>query len=318
MQVIKVMKMIKALIMCCGAALFLMAACASAPGGSALVSGGTLVWGDDFDGDSLDLSKWNIETGTGAQYGLQGWGNNERQFYRPENITVKDGVLYIEARKDNSEADSNKGEFPYTSGKISSGGIMNHDGTVKGLKFAVKPGDRLEARIKSARGEGLWPAFWMIGATSNEYSGYKAIGWPRSGEIDILEIRGGNENRLNSTIHYGSHWPENRASGDYKVIDGNLADDWHVYGVTWDKDVLHFLFDGEPWYTVDLKQLNSDDRKYYIKEAYGGSSGFIININLAVGGAYIAGKIPADSIFGTNAPYENRCFMIDWVRVYRK
>jgi hypothetical protein len=91
-----------------------------------------------------------------------------------------------------------------------------------------------------------------------------------------------------------------------------------VYGITWDADILHFLFDGKPWHTIDLKQLHADDKKFYVKEAYGAKSGFVININLAVGGQYIGNKIPDDSIFNSNAPYEDRCFMIDWVRVYNK
>ena len=310
----------KHMLIWCSIVLLFGTACASGPtGGVAFLEGGNLVFSDDFEGDALDESKWNIETGTGSQYGLEGWGNHERQFYRPENVVVKNGILYLEARKDNNEKDAKKGSFPYTSGKITTGGIMNHDGKIKSLKFAMLPGDRIEARIKSPRGVGLWPAFWLIGATSNPYSGYKQLGWPRSGEIDILEIRGGTETRLNSTIHYGPYWPENRASGDYlEDTDVNLADDFHVYGVTWDFDALHFLFDGQAWLTIDLKQLNKDSKKYYIREAYGAKSGFAINMNLAVGGQYISGKIPADSVFDDKAPYEDRCLMVDWVRVFRK
>ncbi|MDR2702051.1 MAG: glycoside hydrolase family 16 protein [Spirochaetaceae bacterium] len=298
--------------------LFSLFSCVSPPkSGPALISGGTLVWSDEFDGDSLDLSKWNIETGTGAQYGLEGWGNEEKEFYKPENVIVKNGYLYLEARKDNDAANSSRGKFPYTSGKISTGGIMNHDGTLKPVKFLVQPGMRIEARVKSAKGVGLWPAFWMIGATSNNLNGYKALSWPRCGEVDILEIRGGAEKRLNSTIHYGPYWPENRYEGDYKELDVSMADEWHVIGVTWDANVMHFLLDGNVWYTVDLKQLHADNPKSYVREAYSAKSGFVINVNLAVGGQYIANRIPDDSIFGRNAPYEDRCFMIDWVRVYR-
>jgi beta-glucanase (GH16 family) len=307
-------------VLCCLAVL-LAGACASsgAVTGPGLVDGGVLIWSDEFDGDSLDLSKWNIETGTGAQYGLEGWGNLEKEFYKPENVSVKNGYLYLEARMDNDEANSNKGQFPYTSGKITTGGIMNHDGTIKGPKFAVLPGMRVEARFKSARGVGLWPAFWMMPANSSEYGGIKpVIGWPRSGEIDILEIRGGTETRLNSTIHYGTVWPDNRTEGDYIDLPESMADDWHVIGVTWTADVMHFLLDGKAWYTIDLKQLHKDSPGMYVREAYGAKSGFVINTNLAVGGQYIASKIPDDSIFGEDAPYEDRCVMIDWVRVYSK
>ena len=296
----------------------IVTACASQSAGNALVNGGTLVWSDEFEGDSLDPAKWNIETGTGAQYGLQGWGNFERQFYKPQNVIVKNGCLYLEARMDNDAADSSKGEFPYTSGKITTGGIMNHDGTVKSPKFNVLPGMRMEARIKSSRGAGFWPAFWLLGTTSNYHGGEKkTINWPRCGEIDVVEVKGGAETRVNSTIHYGPYWPENKFLDDYLDLDNNLADDWHIYGVTWDTDVLHFLFDGKPWQTINLKQLNKDDKKYYIKEAFGAKTGFVININLSVGGQYIANILPDDSVFDENAPYEDRCFMVDWIRVYK-
>jgi beta-glucanase (GH16 family) len=277
-----------------------------------------VVWADEFDGTTLDTAKWNYDTGTGAQYGLEGWGNSEKQFYKPENIIVKDGFLYIEARKDNDEANSQKGAFPYTSGKLTTGGNMSYDGKVSGQKFAVMPGDRIEARIKSARGVRLWPAFWMIGATSNAYGGHTVRGWPRCGEIDILEIRGGTETRLNATIHYGPFWPENRATGDYIDVEENLADDWHVYGVTWDKNALHFLLDGVAWFSIDLAELHRDNPKSFVNEAFTARTGFVININLAVGGAYIGNRIPDDSVFSANNPYENRCLMVDWVRVYRR
>ncbi|MCL2138344.1 MAG: glycoside hydrolase family 16 protein [Treponema sp.] len=299
-------------------------ACSGTPsGGSAFSEGGALVWSDEFEGDSLDLSKWNTDTGTGKQYGLDGWGNEESQFYKAENAIVKDGVLYLEVRKDNDEENLVDGRFtfPYTSAKVTTGGIMNHDGTVHPPKFTVKPGMRIEARLKTPRGIGFWPAFWLIGATTNEYGGegVKKLGWPRCGEIDILEMRGGIENRLNSAIHFGPYWPENRSEGNYLDLgDGNMADEWHVYGVTWDANALHFLFDGEAWHTIDLKQLNKDSKEFYIKEAYGAATGFIININLAVGGHYISKRLPADEVFEEDAPYEDRCFMIDWVRVYQR
>ena len=303
-------------VLCCVA--LLMMTVSAGPSGP-LLTGGTVVWSDEFDGSELDLNKWNIETGTGGQYGLSGWGNEEKQFYKPENVSVQDGALVIEARKDNDEKNGGK-NFPYTSGKISSGGIMNHDGTIKSEKFTVKPGQRIEARIKSPRGKGLWPAFWLIGATSNAYGsgGQKAMkGWPRAGEVDILEIKGGRENILISTIHYGPQWPENRATGDQIELDVNLADDWHTYGVVWNQNELHFLFDGKSWQKINLAQIQKDFKKSYIKEMFTAKTGFVININFAVGGAFIGHAVPADSIFEASAPLEDRQYKIDWVRVYQ-
>jgi len=274
------------------------------------LTGGTLVFEDNFDGDSLDETRWNIETGTGNQYGLNGWGNNEKQFYMPDNVYVKDGVLHLEARKD-----SGRSQFPYTSGKITTGGIKNADGKVKNLTFSLEKG-RVEARIKSTRGEGLWPAFWLLGANSNAFGGHKAVGWPACGEIDILEIRGGEENRFLSTIHYGSSWGNYRSKGDYLDAKVSLADDWHIYGVSWDEYYFNFLFDGKIWYSIELAEIDKGPASRL--SAFTDETGFIININLAVGGNFIGGKTPPNSIFETGSPVENRTFQIDWVRVYTR
>jgi len=276
------------------------------------ITGGTLIWYDEFDGDSLDLTKWNIDTGTGAQFNLNGWGNDERQFYSPDNVVVKDGILYLEARKED------KGGRNYTSGKITSGGNLSHDRSTTGeLKFAVKPGMRIEARIKSTRGAGFWPAFWLLGTTSNEYSGYQPLGWPRCGEIDIFEMRGGQERQLLSTIHYGTVWPNNRHRGQTKNLNFSMADTWNVYGVTWDVNTMYFLLNGEIWQTINLRALHNSNRNENVQEAFGAQTGFFININLAIGGNFISGTVPSDSVFSENAPYEDRCFMVDWVRVYQ-
>ena len=274
------------------------------------LTGGTLVFEENFDGNSLDETKWNIETGTGNQYGLNGWGNNEKQYYTPDNIYVIDGVLRVEARKD-----SGRSQFPYTSGKITTGGIKNADGKVKDMKFSVQKG-RVEARIKSTKGEGLWPAFWLLGANSNKYGGYKAVGWPACGEIDILEIKGGDENRLISTVHYGKNINNYNAWGDFIDLKVNMADDWHVYGVAWDEYFFHFLFDGEIWSSFEMIYLDKGPSSRL--SAFTDETGFIININLAVGGNFIGGKTPPNSIFESGSPVDNRSFQVDWVRVYTR
>ena len=302
-------------IICCVAALL---TCAGKPESvptpgpylGPFLTGGTLVFEDNFDGSSLDETKWNIETGTGSQYGLNGWGNNEKQFYVPDNVFVRDGVLFIEARKD-----SGRSQFPYTSGKITTGGIKNADGKVKDMKFSVQKG-RVEARIKSTKGEGLWPAFWLLGANSNKYSGYKPVGWPACGEIDILEIKGGAEDRLISTVHYGKNSNNHRSRGDFIDLKVNMADDWHIYGVAWDEYFFYFLLDGEIWYYIEMAYL--DEGPVSNLSAFTDETGFIININLAVGGNFINGKTPPNSIFEFGYPIENRYFQVDWVRVYTR
>jgi beta-glucanase (GH16 family) len=255
-------------------------------------------------------------------------------FYRPENVIVRDGILYIEARKDNPEVDNRRDEFPYTSGKITTGGIMNHDGTVWPQKFAVKPGDRIEARMKSMRGEGFWPAFWLIGATSNEYGGHKVLGWPRCGEIDILEFRGGEEHRLVQTLHYGYDWREGQGwystfmnwvwapSNEYRLTGNtsyNWAENWHIYGAVWDETQIQFYVDhpvsGEIIITQTIPWNNLASISVpYTDIFHANPAGFSIILNLALGGNMGNGR-PPDSAFtdGTG----RHTMQVDWVRVYQ-
>ena len=128
-------------------------------------SGYTLRWSDEFDGAALDMKKWTIETGA------DGWGNHELQDYtNGENIAIESGKLVIEARKEPSNGAT------YTSSRI-----MTHG------KFAQRYG-RIEARIKLPYGQGMWPAFWMLGENID------TVGYPTCGEIDIMEMAGGISN----------------------------------------------------------------------------------------------------------------------------
>ena len=138
----------------------------------------TLVWSDEFNGTSIDETKWNFENGTGYPV-LTDWGNGEVQYYsnRPENIQVSNGSLKINAVQENFGGKS------YSSGRIRSKG-----------NFDFKYG-RIEARIKIPKGNGLWPAFWLL-PTENVFGT-----WPYSGEIDIME-NFGQDNYIGSTIHY--------------------------------------------------------------------------------------------------------------------
>ena len=134
----------------------------------------TLVWADEFDGDALDENKWEIQLGTGGSVGLFLWGNNEQQFYRRENISVENGLLRIRAQRENF------GNMEYTSGRIRSLNLGD-------FKYG-----RMEARIRMDNTPGLWHAFWML--PSNP-----PVGWPMSGEIDVMEYVG---NMPNVILHY--------------------------------------------------------------------------------------------------------------------
>ena len=127
--------------------------------------GWELIWSDEFDGSSLDASKWNIQTGDGTAEGIPGWGNNELQSYQAGNVSVSGGNLTITARRQ-AAADGRE----YTSGRINTSG-----------KLDITYG-RVEASIQAPAGQGMWSAFWML-PTDSQYGI-----WAAGGEIDIMEV----------------------------------------------------------------------------------------------------------------------------------
>ena len=150
------------------------------------LDGYDLVWSDEFEGETIDLSKWSFDLGDGCQISpdLCGWGNNELEYYtdRPENAFVSDGLLNIKAIRENPLY---QGEHLYTSARM----VTKNKGD---WKYG-----RIDVRAKMPIGQGLWGAIWML-STENAYGP-----WPVSGEIDIMEYLGNTPNRMFSTIHYG-------------------------------------------------------------------------------------------------------------------
>ena len=283
---------------------------------------GTLIWRDEFNGNSLDSAKWNIETGNGSQYGIAGWGNGESQTYNAGNIIVNNGILTLESRRNGTS---------YTSGRITTGPIRTTSGgSWTPQKLSVKTG-RVEARIRTSRGTGFWSAFWLLGSNSyGDASGYPRQEWPRCGEIDILEFNGGEEGRLVQTLHYGenfSHWKYNSA---YKMFNDlqdtstnrrlpGYSQDYHVYGVSWDNQSLSFELNGTAIHTMYYSTLPlhcgqpaCTNRTFM--DAFYNDAGFSIILNLAIGGN-MGGGLPADSAFtdGTGG----NTFRVDWVRVFQ-
>lgn len=245
-----------------------------------------LVWSDEFEGTALDTTKWNIEV-TGG-----GGGNGEQQYYtaRPENLRVEDGVLVIEAKKENYQGKE------YTSGRINTKG--KH-------QFAYC---KAEARIWLPSGRGTWPAFWMLGTKS---------GWPSCGEIDIMEHVGSNPTMVSFAVHtqakngmLGNNWHSQLTGVE---VEGS----WHVYGLEWleyyqyGRDVLRFYVDDrepttimEPTDTRDIEQWPFFNQKDY-------DNRFYIILNLALGGS-MGGSIDND-MFASPI-----LMKVDWVRVYEK
>lgn len=251
-----------------------------------------LEWNDEFDGNALDTTKWDYQNGDGTEYGVSGWGNEEQEYYRPENLSVDNGVLTIEAKQ------QSYGGKSYTSSRIRT---MTQDGEVL---YATTYG-RIEAKMKLPVGQGFWPAFWMLPATDTYTT------WAASGELDIMEARGRVPGAVDGTIHYGELWPNNKAIGDhYYFPDGEDFSGYHVYGVEWDVNKITWYVDGHEYYSVSdwYSKGNGEPENYAYPAPF--DEDFYILLNLAVGGSYDAGVKPSASDFPASME-------VDYVRVYK-
>ena len=221
----------------------------------------SLVFADEFNGSgSPDSSKWSFEIGN------SGWGNNEVQYYtdRLENAKVEDGVLKITAQKENYEG------APYTSARIITLG-----------KFDFTYG-KVEVRAKLPVGGGTWPAIWMLG------SNISSVGWPASGEMDIMEHVGNNPGTVISAVHTPSSHGNTQNVATTEV--DNISSEFHVYGVEWDENKLAFSVDGEVHYTYSPSTKNDSTWPFNKNQ-------FLI-LNIAVGGT-LGGEIDPDFNSGT-------------------
>ncbi len=252
-----------------------------------------LVWNDEFSGKQIDSTKWDYQLGTGSQYGLEGWGNNELQYYRKENAFIKDGNLVLEARKEDYQGHA------YTSARLRT---VKDDGT----ELFTKTYGRVEARIKMPAGNGFWPAFWLLPATTDYGT------WASSGEIDILEAKGRLPNRIYGTVHFGQPWPGNKYSGDmYKFPGGSTIQDYHVYALEWEPGVLRWLVDDNVFYeTSQWWSLGAGESEPYAYPAPFDKP-FYILLNFALGGNYDGGVAPENYNFPAQ-------MLVDYVRVYDK
>ena len=235
-----------------------------------------LVWSDEFDGPAgapVDKTKWSYDLGDGCP-ALCGWGNNEKQSYAEPNATLNGaGQLAIVAR---TTAVSGR----YTSGKITTRGIMN-----------AQPG-RVEARLKLPAGQGLWPAFWMLGHD------HPNTPWPQCGELDIMENKGSNPLATSSAIHGLGY----AGAASFNAGTTFTSNDYHVYAVEWDSTGAAFSVDGNLHLRVTRSQLETKGPSIL-------DQSFYLILNLAVGG-FFDGDPASDSIFPAT-------MLVDYVRVYR-
>jgi beta-glucanase (GH16 family) len=245
----------------------------------------SLVWSDEFNGTSLDPANWTAEFGNGCP-SLCGWGNNELEFYRPQNVTVSGGNLVL------TTLEQSYGGASYTSGKVHS----------RDKQFFLY--GRFEMRAKIPTGGGMWPAFWMM-PQDDVYGG-----WASSGEIDIMESSNGTT-YVGGALHYGGSWPDNRStSSSYSLGGANFADDFHIYAVEWEPDEIRWYVDGVLFSTRTSSQWYSDGAPGNPQAPF--DQDFYIILNAAIGGNY-TGCIEPECITAS-LPQQ---YLIDYVRVYQ-
>lgn len=246
----------------------------------------TLVWSDEFDGaagSSFDATKWVAEVGG------DGWGNQEREYYttRRENIALDgSGHLVITARAEPAPTSLScwYGSCRFTSARIKTKGL-----------FAQAYG-RFEARIRIPRGQGLWPAFWMLGENID------AVGWPQSGEIDIMENIGREPHVVHGTMHGPGYSGAGGIGGPDTLASAAYADDFHTYAVEWTPGLIRWFVDGAQYFQVTPASIPTTAKWVF-------DHPFFLLLNVAVGGGW-----PNDPDATTTFPQQ---MVVDYVRVYK-
>ena len=247
-------------------------------------SGWKLVWSDEFngaDGSQVDSAKWVMETGG------NGWGNDELEYYtaRPQNSLEQGGNLVIKAVQEKFTGPDGVTR-DYTSARLKTQG-----------KFTQKYG-RFEARIKIPRGQGIWPAFWMLG------DDIQKKGWPKCGEIDIMENIGKEPSTVHGTIHGPGYSGAGGPSAPYALADPQrFADDFHLYAVEWEKKAIRFYVDDHIYATRTPADLPKGTKWIF-------DHPFFIILNVAVGGGW-PGNPDTTTVFP-------QPMLVDYVRVYKR
>ncbi len=244
---------------------------------------GTLTFQDEFNDSTLDMSKWSYQNGSGAEYGIPFWGNQEKQYYKSQNIEVSGGTLKIHAKMEQTYDAPTNTTLDFTSGKIVTQG-----------KFDQTFG-RFEAKIKAPLGQGFWPAFWLMPANNTHGNG-----WPYNGEIDIMELRGRVDDKVSSAIHFFNGGGHEYQHGETTLPNQGKIDEFHVYAVDWVSNKLEFSVDGYVYHTREASWHNAPIPFNH---------DFYIIINLAVGGHFDNHLIP-------NANDFPAVLEVDYVRVY--
>jgi len=238
-------------------------------------SGLTLAWSDEFSGKTLNTGNWIYETGG------SGWGNNELEYYTSSlnNSFLTGGYLVIEARKETMSSNN------YTSARIK---------TEDKMTFTY---GRIDIRAKLPKGQGLWPAIWMLGNNISQ-PGY---GWPACGEIDIMELLGQDPQKVYGTVHWGiAGQASTHIGGNYSVTTGDFSSSFNVFSLQWDASKLTFLVDDIACFIANKADIGPN---------YPFDKPFFFIMNVAVGGNW-----PGSPNSSTSFPQR---MIVDYVRVFQ-
>ncbi len=241
-----------------------------------------LVWEELFTSNTIDQKKWNFVEGG------WGFGNQELQYYtdREENARIEDGMLILEARKENYKG------MDYTSAKI----------TTKG-KVSWKYG-RFSIRAKLPEGQGIWPAIWMMPEDMECYSG-----WPACGEIDIMELIGHQPGTVYGTLHYG--FPHTYTGENFTLPNNKkFSEEFHVFTLDWEPDEFRWYVDGVLYARQNRWFSNRDGAEIPYPKYAPFDREFYLQLNVAVGG-----KWPGNPNDSTYFPQK---MVIDCIRVFQK
>lgn len=235
--------------------------------------GYTLKWNDEFNGSSIDQNNWNYDLGA------SGWGNNELQNYTSQsaNSYIANGSLVIEAIKGPNGN--------YTSARMITKG-----------KRTFQYG-RIDIRAKLPRGQGIWPALWMLGSNIDN------VGWPACGEIDIMEYLGHQTSTVHGTAHWGAQGSTSSQSSSsrYDLTSGNFYDKFHVFSIIWEPNKIRWYMDDQLFHTVTTSTTGAAAWRF--------NQEFFFIFNIAVGGNW-----PGYPDATTQFPQK---MFIDYVRVFQ-
>ena len=266
----------------------LLTGCSGKKPSKTIPDGYKLFFEDNFEGDTLNEQYWSYQTGDGTPN--TGWGNNELEYYKKENVSVKDGQLHITAKRESCEG------YDYTSARIR---------TTKKVFFKY---GIVEARISLPAQKGMWPAFWLLPEE------WKYGGWPDSGEIDIMEANGGNEYGTSCALHYSV----SQGADTYQTGYNNMKKrgetpssitEFHVYKLDWQEETISFYVDDQLILEIPQRTWSSGTVDKEKNPVAPFDQNFHILLNMAVGGNYVKNVEPDKDFVSAD-------MIVDYVRVY--